>query len=207
MINKSRRGFGRFEVLTIMVIILIIICFLMYVILKGLEKQKFITMKNSALEFSNIVIANKSSFHNDNIVYLEEVIDEDLIKNIKSPFSEKNCDSIESKIEIINGKTLVTLKCDNYLIDKAMVDSLDKIEIFKVSEWSLKKQKKSNDERQMFNCIKNSKDVYPIYKEEFNLIYNINKEFGTNYYFLDEIGEECEVIKKDFYRSRELVNY
>ena len=114
---------------------------------------------------------------------------------------------VTSIVEIINGKTLVTLKCDNYLIDKAMVDSLDKMEIFKVSEWSLKKQKEINEERQMFNCIKNSKDVYPIYKEEFNLIYNINKEFGTNYYFLDEIGEECEVIKKNFYRSREVVNY
>lgn len=40
MINKNRRGFGRFEVLTIMVIILIIMCFFDVCNFKGFRKTE-----------------------------------------------------------------------------------------------------------------------------------------------------------------------
>ena len=203
MINKKNKGFGKFEVLTLIVLLFGIFAYLMYVLLGGVDKQKFTIMKENAVRLSNTVGTNISSFHNSDVVYLEEVIEEGFLKKIKSPFSSGDCDLLESKVEMVNDKFLVTLKCDDYLIDKASINSLNNINIYKVGEWEL--NKKSNfEEKKLYNCIKDEKEIYPKYKEENLFISHFNKDNNTNFYSINEI-QNCTVVDKMFYRDKQLV--
>lgn len=204
MTNKKNKGFGKFEVLTLIVLLFGIFAYLMYVLLDGVDRQKFTVMKENATRFSNIVGTNIASFNNTDIIYLNDAIEEGLMKKLKSPFSSNYCDATESKVEIINGRYLVTLKCDDFLIDKAQVSSLKDIKIYKVGEWNLNKNK-NYEEKKLYNCIRDDKEIYPKYLEEKLLISNINKDMNLNYYSLNEINS-CRVVEKIFYRSKEKVN-
>ncbi len=204
MINK--KGFGKFEVLTMIVILLCIFAYLMYIFLGGANKQKFTTMKENAARIGNIAATNGSSFRNTDIVYLEEIMDEELLKkNIKSPFSSGYCDSSESKVEMIDGKTYVTLKCDQYLIDKSVSTSLDDATIYEVGEWSSTKDSEDDEEKKLYNCVKDGKEMFSDYLEELSMVVKINKEFSTDYYFASEIKDTCEVVEKTFYRKKEAI--
>jgi len=202
---KNNKGFGKFEVLTMIVIILVIGAFLMNSSLGGASKQKIKTMKNSAIKFSDAVNTNISSFHNTETIYLSEVIDEGLLKKIKSPFSSGNCDESESKVEIIEGLPYVTLKCDNYLLDKIKPDNGDDVQVYEVGEWSTKKPSGESEEKSLYNCSISGKEMFDNYKEELYMVSRINKQEGTNYYFADGIADTCEVQTKTFYRTKELV--
>ena len=109
---KSNKGFGKYEVLTVIVLLLIVFCILSMNMFGGVSKQKIETMKNSAVNFSSSVTTNISSFHNTGKVYLQEVIDEKLIRDIKSPVGGGKCSSSESYVELIDGSPFVTLKCN-----------------------------------------------------------------------------------------------
>ena len=205
MMINNRKGFGKFEVLTMIVLLLCIFAYLMYSILGGANKQKYTTMKDNAIRLGNVTATNISSFRNQDTVYLEEVIDEQLLKkNIKSPFSSKDCDLTESKVEIVEGKALVTLKCDQYLIEKYASSS--EPDIYEVGEWSLKKNDDS-EEKVLFNCIKDGKEIYPNYYEELYFVSKINKDYSTSYYFADNVKDVCEVVIKSFYRTKKKVEY
>lgn len=202
MMINNRKGFGKFEVLTMIVLILGIFAYIMYSILGGANKQKFTTMKDNAIRLGNVTATNISSFRNQDTVYMEEVVDEQLLnKNIKSPFSPNDCDSSESKVEIIDGKPLVTLKCDQYLIER--YSSSSDPQIYEVSEWSLEKNGDNDEEKVLYNCIKDGKEIYPKYYEELYLVSRINKDYSTNYYFADNIQGTCDVVEKVFYRTKE----
>lgn len=203
---KNNKGFGKFEVLTMIVIILLIGAYLMYSSLGGISSQKLKTMKNSAIKFSDAVNTNISSFHNTETIYLGEVIDEGLLSKIKSPFSSGNCDETESKVEIIGGLPYVTLKCDNYLLDKIKPDNSDSVLIYKVGEWSTKKPGGDSEEKTLYNCSISGKDMFDHYKEELYMVSRINKQEGTDYYFADGVAETCEAKTKTFYRTKKPVD-
>ena len=52
---KNNKGFGKFEVLTVFVLVIAIFAFLMHSVLGGATGQKISTMKDSAISFSKIV--------------------------------------------------------------------------------------------------------------------------------------------------------
>ena len=203
---KNNKGFGKFEVLTMIVIILLIGAYLMYSSLGGVSNQKLKTMKNSAIKFSDAVNTNISSFHNTETIYLGEVIDEGLLKKIKSPFSSGNCDEAESKVEIVDGLPYVTLKCDNYLLDKIKPDNGDGVPIYEVGEWSTKKPGGDSEEKTLYNCSVSGKEMFDHYTEELYMVSRINKQEGTNYYFADGIAETCEAKTKTFYRTKKAID-
>ena len=203
---RNSFGFGKFEVLTVIVLLLIIVSILGYITLGGVSEQKISTMKDSALSFSRIVGSNISSFHNVDTVYLEEAIKEKVTRDIKNPFGFGNCDGSQSFVHFENGSSFVTLKCGHYLIDNAGFNDMDKVDIYKVSDWSTEKTKKDNiEERKLYNCKKNGKQVYEDYTEELYFVFKYNYDYHTDYYFANDV-DDCEVQTKTFYRQKTVVN-
>lgn len=200
---KSNKGFGKFEVLTIMVVLLIIFCILSMNLFGGVSKQKIETMKKSATSFTTSVTTNIDTFHNTEKVYLQEVIDEELIRPIKSPVGGGKCSGADSYVELIDGMPYVTLNCNNVLIEKENFVNKD-INVYKVSKWMSKKTKDDMEERILYSCKSNGKEIFDRYYEELYFVYEINKKYGTDYYFASDV-KDCEVVSKTFYRTKELI--
>ena len=200
---KNNKGIGKFELLTVLVFGIALIALLLWFILGNVSKERYNTMRKSAASLSQTISANMDSFHNTNIAYLGEAVTEGLISNIKSPFSGKNCSLSESKVEIENGKTRVTLKCDNYLIDNTHIGgSYDDITIYKVSDWKVEKPKGKSEEKVLYNCLDGGKEKYEEYTEEVYFVSLINNDYGSDHYRADTIKNECIVVKKPFYRTK-----
>lgn len=206
MMIKNEKGFGKFEVLTVIVVLLCIFAYLMYNILWGADKQKFSAMKDNAIRVGNIASTNMSSFSNTETVYLDEIIDEGFLKEVKSPFESKYCDTSSSKVQLIDGNTISTLKCDDYIIENLVLSSVDDMKIYKVGKWSEKKSSDKDEEKKLYNCMKDGKEIYPDYMEELNMVYKVNRDNSTNYYFASDIKDTCQVVEKTFYRTKELVD-
>jgi len=203
---KNNRGFGRFEVLTIIVLMLGLFAYLGYTILGGTSERKLSTMRDNAISFSKAVTVNISSFHNTENVYLDEVIDEELLKKMKSPVGSGYCSGSESIVELIDGMPYVTLRCNDVLIEKTNFSSDKKsVDFYKVSDWSETKKEDSSEERVLYNCKDNGKELFDEYYEELYFVYKVNKEYDTSYYSADAVKNECEVITKTFYRTKELM--
>ena len=198
MINN--KGFGKFEVLTVFVLVIAIFAFLMHSVLGGANGQKVSTMKDSAISFSKIVTTNIASFHNTENVYLQEAIDEGLIGEIKSPVGRGNCSSSESIVQLIDGIPYVTLLCNNLLIEKTNFTGKNDVNVYKVSKW-YEEKKEDSEKKVLFNCEENGKLVFPDYYEELYFIYEINKKYNTDYYYSNGV-KECKVVSKTFYRTK-----
>ena len=202
----KNRGFSRFEVIAIILLILIVGAYLAWNFLSGADVQKYNTMKNNAVNLSKVTAINISAFHNKKIVYLDELIDEGFIGTVKSPFSKNDCSKTESKVEINDDTYKVTLKCDDYLIDgEENFDELKNIPIYKVTEWSLIKPEGEYEEKVLYNCLDNGKEKYSEYLEELYLISHINSDYDKEYNSIDDVGDMCKIINKTFYRTREII--
>lgn len=204
----NNKGFIKFEVLTIFVLAIGALAYGLYFILGNTGKQKYDTFRDSAISFGKVVSTNSNSFHNTETIYLAEVLDEKLLKaNIKNPFESGFCDEVESKVEFINGKAKVTLKCGKYLIDQSIMNSKKDMKIYIVSDWKEKEISGDNTEtKTLYNCIDGSgKELFDNYTEELYFVYQINKEYGTDYYTSSSVSE-CNVVSKQMYREKELSN-
>lgn len=201
---RNNKGFGKFEVLTIIVLIMILGVILLCNVLGGVSKQKIETMKKSAISFSSTATTNMSSFHNSENVYLQEVIDEELMGPIKSPVGFGKCSNSESFVEMIDGMPYVTLNCNNILIDKENFTD-DDINVYKVSDWMEEKKSKDMEKRVLYNCVKDNKEVFDEYYDELYFVYEVNKKYDTDYYFAADIKDNCKVVSKTFYRTKELI--
>lgn len=206
MINN--KGFIKFEVLTIFVLVIGVIAGGLYFILGSTGKQKYDTFKDNAISFGKTVSTNSDSFHNLENVYLDEVLDEKLLKsNIKNPFASGYCDVGESKVVLKNGKSYVTLKCGEYLIDDASMNDKDNMSIYTVTEWTDKELSGEDVEsKTLYNCVDaNGKELFDKYLEDLYMISRINKEFDNSYYTISEISD-CNVVSKEMYREKKLFN-
>ena len=134
---KIFKSFGEFA--TIFLLLVIVVTCLMFWILKNGTSAKYKSLTNNAIRFSDVVSLNQSSFSNDRIVFLDEVIDGGYMSNIKSPFSTKNCDLTQSYVEIESSKKYVTLTCDNYVL-KRYNSSVKDAEVYEVSDWKSNKK-------------------------------------------------------------------
>lgn len=204
--KKNNKGFGRLEVLIMIAILLLIFAFVMYLLLQGANKQRLETMKENASNFSKTVVTNIASFKNINVVYLGEAIDEEVSNKIPSPFGDKFCDPTQSKVESAGGRTYVTLKCGRMLIKHAEFKANEDVKVYEVSDWSTTRPKEDKDngitveEITLYNCEENGKEKYDDYYEDYYLVYKVNKDYGTNYYFKENITN-CTVKPKKFFRT------
>lgn len=203
---RNNKGFGKFEIMTVIVLLLVVFAGGAYMLLNGTKGQKISTMKENAWSFSKVVATNIASFHYSNTVYLGEAIDEGFFQNIKNPFGGGNCDVAESRIDTIDGKPYATLKCGSYLIDQSSFEDKDNVSIYEVSEWKDKKDEEDAEERTFYNCLDGDKEVFDQYYEELYFVYQYNKEFGTDYYFAEGMPDDnCVIDTKVLYRTKNAI--
>ena len=175
MINKFKRGFGTYEMLTVFVVILIIVVICLSFVFKSDYKEKYAVMEYNARMFA--LSANNLSIETGSYgpFYLQELIDQRLSSSIKNPFKgDKYCDSLLSKVVIKKQKKYVTLQCGNYLIYNQ--DTLDKeFTIYQVGSW--KKGNSDDDNVQVedfYNLVEDGKNVFDEDLEEGAFLYSYN---------------------------------
>lgn len=200
---RNNMGFGKFEVMTMITLLLVVFCVLAYLLLNGVSNQKIDTMKDNAISFSKVVTTNIASFHNTETVFLGEAIDENLLGDIKSPFGGGVCSREESFVHLEDGLPYVTLKCGNHLIENTNFSSKD-INVYIVSEWSENKKNDDDEETTLYNCEDGGEIAFDQYYPELYFVYQSNKKFDGNAYFADGV-HNCEVVTKKFYRSRKVL--
>lgn len=202
----KNKGFGRFEVLTMIVLFIAIVAYILWYFISGSNGQKLNTMKKNAVNFSKTVSTNINSFHNTETVYLGEAVTEGLISAIKSPFSAKECSLSESKVEMENDMPAVTLRCDNYLIEKVRFSgNYNDVPIYKVSEWKTEAPKGDYEEKTLYNCLDGGVEKYPEYYEELYFVARVNEDYGRSHYFANTVENDCKVVTKKFYRTKEIL--
>ena len=146
-----------------MVIILYALVFsvLSFVAFNTSKKTKIKSLKYDAIAFATNVrtflIYNNGNMNGK--VYLKDIIEYDSSYNIISPFnSDTNCNPVDSYVKTVNNKTLVTLKCNNYLLSDYSLDE-EKTNLYYVSNWQ--EEKPTNDDNYesivLYNYKKNNK--------------------------------------------------
>lgn len=203
---KNKTEAGKIEKKIVITVIFTVILILGLFFFKCLSKIKLEMMKKDAINFSRVVSMNLSSFHNSENVYLGEVIDEKLMTRIKNPLGSGYCSSSESSVEVMNEKYYVTLKCGKFLIEKADFSAKREVDIYSLTEWKEEKLNETDEVQKFYNCEKEGKKVFPEYYEELYFVYQINKKYKTNYYSLESVFSTCEVISKEYYRTKEKMN-
>lgn len=197
----NEKGFGKFEVLTIIVLLLAIFAYLMYSLLGGASKQKINAMKDSAVTFGKTVAGDTNSFPNPDNIYLDEAIENGLMNKIKSPVSRGYCDGSESKFTMINGSVHVTLKCGDYIINEAPIENKADIKVYKVGNWTTNKPSGNNiQEKILYNCTENGENVFDEYLDEFYFVYKTNDKYSASNYNASDVSE-CNAVSKTFYRT------
>ena len=202
---KNNYGFGKYEVLTVIVLLLAVVAFLAYSLLGGVSTQKLQTMRDNANNFSRTVANNMNSFHNTENVYLGEAVDEKILKEIKSPVGGGYCSLSESFVHFDNGMPYVTFKCGNYLIENVNFSGNTNFPVYKVSDWKEKKTNDDDEEKVLYNCKDNGKDIFDEYYEELYFVYLVNQKYDTEYYFAVNASAVCQVEQKTFYRTKEVL--
>ena len=176
MVRLNHRGVIRYEFAAIILVVIIIIVYIVY---------RFIGSNQDVNQY-NVLITNARSFgktaYNYNMedqkfkIYLKEMFDTDQLK-IKNPFNQsEKCDEFASKVEFIGADSIVTLKCGNFLIDRFTLSN-EKVDVYYVTDWTVKSKSGDNVESMVGYKDKNGKDYYNA--EEFVYKYNILNK--TNY--------------------------
>jgi len=206
---KNNKGFGTKELAVLILALLLILAGGMYSILTGASKQKVTTFSENALTFSKTVVGNQASFLMPDRVYLQEAIDEGLMKNIKNALGPGNCDPSQSKVITRDGHVYTTLKCGKYLIDNYEVKDVKDVPIYVVSEWQEEKPKAKKgqtiEEKVLYNCMDGSKKAFKEYYEDAYLPYKVGQEYNETLRTLDSIENKTDlnVISETYYRTRE----
>ena len=207
MINKFKRGFGTYEMLTVFVVILIIVVICLSFVFKSDYKEKYAVMEYNARMFA--LSANNLSIETGSYgpFYLQELIDQRLSSSIKNPFKgDKYCDSLLSKVVIKKQKKYVTLQCGNYLIYNQ--DTLDKdFTIYQVGSW--KKGNSDDDNVQVedfYNLVEDGKNLFDEDLEEGAFLYSYNMKKGTTYDTINDLPEKNKLVHEVRHRYLEKVN-
>lgn len=207
MINKFKRGFGTYEMLTVFVVILIIVVICLSFVFKSDYKEKYAVMEYNARMFA--LSANNLSIETGSYgpFYLQELIDQRLSSSIKNPFKgDKYCDSLLSKVVIKKQKKYVTLQCGNYLIYNQ--DTLDKdFTIYQVGSW--KKGNSDDDNVQVedfYNLVEDGKNLFDEDLEEGSFLYSYNMKKGTTYDSINDLPEKNKLVHEVRHRYLEKVN-
>ena len=107
-------------------------------------------------------------------------------------------------VQIKDGLPYVTLRCGNMLIDNENLSNKE-VPVYEITEWSEKKATDEDDERIFYNCMDGGKEVFDSYYEELYFVYQVNKKYGTDAYFANNVNS-CEVVQKTMYRTKTVVD-
>lgn len=199
--RKKEKGFSASELLTISLVVLVVAAIFLVIAMQSSYDDKYHVFQYSATQFG----VNATGFQFEDTkeeIFLKDLIDSEAISPIKNPFHEpKYCDTANSKVRFDNDKKYVTLKCGEYLIEEQSVSD-KKFTIYKVTEWKEEKKHDDDQERILYNYIKDGKDGFTEFYEKNMFLYAFNTEHGTDYWSVEGIPTEYGVYTKTFYRSK-----
>ena len=202
----SSWGKSNYEFLTVAVVCLILAAIVLGIALNNVQKERFRVFRYNA-KTVGINAINYEARNSDSIVYLYELINDNLVTEVKNNFSgDEFCDYYQSKVEFVGDKKLVTLKCGKYLIYKQDV-TLEDYSIYKVSDWSFDKVSGDNiDVTTVYSLKMNGDTLLSGYYEKDLFIKLVASNFGKKYNSLDKIEKDYDVVTKKAYRKRVLVD-
>ena len=205
-VRFSKLGKGNYEFLTVAVTCLIVSAIFLFIVLSNSEREKIQVFKYNA-KTVGINAVNYNNETSDDVVYLYELINNNLVTKIKNNFSgDEYCDTYESKVVFTEDSKKVTLRCGEYLIYNQDITD-DDYKIYKVSNWSYKKISGNNVEKlKVYGLIKNRKNLLGNYYEKDLFIKLVADNYGSKYYSLDSIEKDYNISEKTIYRKRTLVS-
>lgn len=199
-------GKSNYEFLTVAVVCLILTSIVLGIVLNNVQNEKFRVFRYNA-KTVGINAINYEARNSDSIVYLYELVNDNLVSDVKNNFSgDEVCDYYQSKVEFVDNKKLVTLKCGKYLIYKQDITDKD-YNIYKVSEWSFDYKSGENiDVTTVYTLKMNGNVLLNGYYEKDLFIKLVASNFGKKYNNLNAIEQDYDVVSKKAYRKRVLVN-
>ncbi len=206
IIRFNEKGKGTYEFLTVAVTCLILSAILLFIVINNTQKEKYEVFRYNA-KTVGINAVNYNNETSEDVVYLYELINSNLVTRIKNNFSgDVYCDMYESKVVFSGSSKKVTLKCGEYLIYNQDVTD-KKYNIYKVSDWSFDKINGDNvDTVKVYGLIKNGNNLLDEYYEEELFIKLVKDNYGNKYNSLKDIKENYKVDEKTAYRKRTLVS-
>ena len=205
-VRFNENGRGTYEFLTVAVTCLILSAILLFIVVNNNQKERYQVFRYNA-KIVGINAVNYNNETSENVVYLYELINTNLVTRIKNNFSgDEYCDMYESKVVFSNDNKKVTLKCGDYLIYNQDVTAKD-YSIYKVSNWSFDKISGNNvDTVKVYGLMKNGKNLLDSYYEEELFIKLVAANYGGKYNSLKAIKKNYDVDEKIAYRKRTLVS-
>ena len=205
-VRFNENGRGTYEFLTVAVTCLILSAILLFIVVNNNQKERYQVFRYNA-KIVGINAVNYNNETSENVVYLYELINTNLVTRIKNNFSgDEYCDMYESKVVFSNDNKKVTLKCGDYLIYNQDVTDKD-YSIYKVSNWSFDKISGNNvDTVKVYGLMKNGKNLLDSYYEEELFIKLVAANYGNKYNSLKAIKKNYDVDEKTAYRKRTLVS-
>ena len=205
-IRFNVNGRGTYEFLTVAVTCLILSAILLFIVINNNQKEKYQVFRYNA-KTVGINAVNYNNETSEDVVYLYELINSNLVTRIKNNFSgDEYCDMYESKVVFSGSSKKVTLKCGEYLIYNQDVTD-KKYNIYKVSDWSFDKINGDNvDTVKVYGLMKNGKNLLDGYYEKELFIKLVRDNYGDKYNSLQDIKENYKVDEKTAYRKRTLVS-
>ncbi len=202
----NNNGRGTYEFLTVMVTCLVCSAILLFTVINNNKKEKFEVFKYNA-KTVGINAVNYNNKTSDDVVYLYELVDANLVTRIKNNFSgDLYCDMYESKVVFSNNNKKVTLKCGDYLIYNQDIISKN-YNIYKVSDWSFNKISGNNvDTVKVYGLIKNGKNLLDSYYEKDLFIKLVATNYGDKYNSFKTIKKNYDIDEKTAYRKRTLIS-
>lgn len=200
---KNNKGFGSREILTVSTVCLILAAILLVIAIKSSYGEKYSVMEYNARVFGLNATTYLMENNNDSVSMME-LLDHGLFTQVKNPFGgEKYCDTAESRVEYIDEKKYVTLKCGPYLIDHQYIAE-ESYQIYKVGEWTEKKMSDAQS-RVFYNYKMNGSDGFDAYYDQAMFLYAFNKKMNQNYEDVRDIPSRYQVYSKTLYRSKKLI--
>lgn len=205
-VRFNEKGKGTYEFLTVAVTCLILSAILLFIVINNNQKEKYQVFRYNA-KTVGINAVNYNNETSEDVVYLYELINSNLVTRIKNNFSgDEYCDMYESKVVFSGSSKKVTLKCGEYLIYNQDVTD-KKYNIYKVSDWSFDKINGDNvDTVKVYGLMKNGKNLLDGYYEKELFIKLVRDNYGDKYNSLQDIKENYKVDEKTAYRKRTLVS-
>ena len=205
-VRFDEKGKGTYEFLTVAVTCLILSAILLFIVINNNQKEKYQVFRYNA-KTVGINAVNYNNETSEDVVYLYELINSNLVTRIKNNFSgDEYCDMYESKVVFSGSSKKVTLKCGEYLIYNQDVTD-KKYNIYKVSDWSFNKINGNDvDTVKVYGLMKNGKNLLDGYYEKELFIKLVRDNYGDKYNSLKDIKENYKVDEKTAYRKRTLVS-
>ena len=205
-IRFNKLGKGSYEFLTVAVTCLIVSSIFLFIVINNSQEEKFQVFKYNA-KTVGINAVNYNNETSEDVVYLYELINNNLVTKVKNNFSgDEYCDFYESKVTFSNNSKKVTLKCGEYLIYNQDVTDKD-YKIYRVSDWSSDKISGDNvDKIKVYGLIKDGKNLFSDYYEKDLFFKLVEENYGSKYNSFDAIEKDYDIDEKTVYRKRTLVS-